>query len=255
MGIRKKIRLGFIAISLLLFFAGLISYLEVMRLDEITEKVVSAGAKSVVLSNEMLDIISHQDSAVVKFVLNKDTSLFIADSRMTLTKLTQVTKEVKDGFPLNNELVELIEKQSQFIEVFKYKEDSTDLNLDWYFTTYKAKYNGFVVTVKKFMRSTQDSVIQETSDLKNSAYRAIKQAIIALIVAIIIIVMFFALIDIYYIKPVVQITKGLKNYHNLKIPFNVTVNGRDEVFMLKEYIDQLMLKINAKNRSHGSINE
>lgn len=252
MGLRRKIGLGFTAISCLLFFAALISYLEIMRLDAISETVVSMGAKSVVLSNEMLDVVSHQDSAVIKFIKDQDTLSFVNESKVTLHKLIAVTNKVKNSFPASDEMNKIFETQANFINILSTNNDTTHFDTNWYFTKYKAGYNEFVYTVKRFMRSTQDSVIEETTNLTQSAHRAIKQGLVTLMTAIVIIIMFFALIDIYYIKPVVKITNGLKNYHNLKIPFNVSVVGRDEVYMLKEYIEQLMLKIDAKRRSDKS---
>ncbi|MFI3263348.1 MAG: hypothetical protein R3Y26_10665 [Rikenellaceae bacterium] len=252
MGLRRKIGLGLTAISALLFFAGLISYLEITRLESISKTVVALGAKSVVISNEMLDIMSHQDSAIIKFIETRDTLMFTKESEITLKKLETVSEKVDSSFQANSNINAILENQRQFIYTVNDSSDSTKFNTTWYFSTYKADYNKFVYSVKQFMRSTQQTVVEETEKLTQSAYRAIKQGVITLITAIIIIIMFFMLIDTYYIKPVTTITKALKNYHNLKIPFNVTVVGRDEVYMLKEYIEQLMLKIDAKKRNKNT---
>ncbi|MFI3267920.1 MAG: hypothetical protein R3Y51_04290 [Rikenellaceae bacterium] len=252
MGLRRKIGLGLTAISVLLFFAGLISYLEITRLESISKTVVALGAKSVVISNEMLDIMSHQDSAIIKFIETRDTVLFKEESKMTLNKLQIVSDKVDSSFQANSNINNILEDQKNFIYTLNASSDSTKFSTSWYFSTYKADYNKFVYTVKQFMRSTQQTVVDETEKLTQSAYRAIKQGIITLITAIVIIIMFFMLIDTYYINPVIKITKALKNYHDLKIPFNVTVVGRDEVYMLKEYIEQLMLKIDAKKRNKNN---
>ena len=37
-----------------------------------------------------------------------------------------------------------------------------------------------------------------------------------------------------------KITEGLHNYLNSKIPFKITMEGRDEVHKLKEYIEALI---------------
>lgn len=252
MGLRQKIGLGLTAISVLLFFAGLISYLEITRLESISKTVVALGAKSVVISNEMLDIMSHQDSAVIKFIESRDTLLFVNESELTLNKLQLLSEKVDSSFQANSDINSILEKQTYFLNSVSEYNDSTKFNTSWYFHTYKSDYNKFVFTVKQFMRSTQKTVVEETEKLTQSAFRAIKQGLITLITAIVIIIMFFMLIDTYYINPVIKITKALKNYHNLKTPFNVKVVGRDEVYMLKEYIEQLMLKIDAKKRNKNT---
>ena len=56
------------------------------------------------------------------------------------------------------------------------------------------------------------------------------------------------MIDRYYVTPVLKITEGLRNYLNSKIPFKVTMEGRDEVYKLKEYIETMIgLLKNKKN--------
>ena len=40
MGIREKIRLGFLSLGLLLFFSGVISYFELNRLSEATDPII-----------------------------------------------------------------------------------------------------------------------------------------------------------------------------------------------------------------------
>ena len=90
------------------------------------------------------------------------------------------------------------------------------------------------------MVSSQSVMDAKTAQLESNAYRAIMPGIIALAIAIIIIVMFSYFIDLYYVRPVLKITEGLHNYLNSKIPFKITMEGRDEVRKLKEYIEALI---------------
>ena len=54
MGIRQKIRLGFFALGLLLFFSGLMSYFELNKLSNSTRNMLDASLKNMELSKEML---------------------------------------------------------------------------------------------------------------------------------------------------------------------------------------------------------
>lgn len=76
--------------------------------------------------------------------------------------------------------------------------------------------------------------------LEDNAYRATMPGFIALLIGILIVVVFFYFINLYYISPVLKITDALKNYLNSKIPFKVNVEGRDEMFRLKESIEKLI---------------
>lgn len=250
-GIRGKIRFGFIAISTLLFLAGVISYLEITRLDTLTNNVVNIGAKSVMLSNEMMDILSHQDSLVISFVRKRDTARFITESNLTVSKLEKTRKSVETFFAESKDIEEMSVKLNDFTDVLVMHKGDSLMNEEWYFTTYKGAYNGFVTTLKQFMRSTQESVVAETKLMKNNAYRAITQGIVTHAAAILIIIIFFALIDIYFIRPVTTMTKAVKNYLKRGTPLDLKVTGRDEVYMLKEYIEQLVIKVNQKGNNRG----
>lgn len=242
--------MGFIALAGLLFLAGIISYFELARLNDIIQKIVDVGAKSVVLSNEMLDVISNQDNVVLKYINDSDTAAFVRNSNIYMDNLNNIGKQVEEGFPQNEGLEKLLKEKNDYIDTIRNFENGREQSpVDWYFAAYKESYSAFVVTVKNFMRSTQQNVVEETAKMKNNAYRAIMQGIVALATAIVIIIVFFLLIDMYYIKPVVQITKGLKNYLTMRVPFNVQVAGKDEVFMLKEYIEQLLLRLKVKKNN------
>lgn len=76
--------------------------------------------------------------------------------------------------------------------------------------------------------------------LESNAYRSIMPGIITLGIAILIIMMFFYFVDFYYIRPVLKITSALNSFLTYKVPFKITVAGRDEVLKLKEYIEELI---------------
>ena len=68
----------------------------------------------------------------------------------------------------------------------------------------------------------------------------------ALLIAIVIVCIFYYFINLYYIDPVLRITGGLKAYLNSRIPFKVSVEGRDEVYRLKEYIESLIDQLKSR---------
>ena len=90
------------------------------------------------------------------------------------------------------------------------------------------------------MVSSQRIMDVKAQRLEDNAYRATMPGFIALLIGILIVVVFFYFINLYYISPVLKITDALKNYLNSKIPFKVNVEGRDEMFRLKESIEKLI---------------
>ena len=61
-----------------------------------------------------------------------------------------------------------------------------------------------------------------------------------------VIFLMFFFINVFYINPIIDISKALKNYLAMRVPFDIDVAAKDEVFMLKEYIEQLILRIKSK---------
>lgn len=101
------------------------------------------------------------------------------------------------------------------------------------------------------MISSQSVMDAKTAQLESNAYRATMPGIIALAIAIIIIVMFSYLIDLYYVTPVLKITEGLRNYLNSKIPFKVTMEGVMRCINSKYIETMIGLLKNKKTNSVG----
>ena len=96
------------------------------------------------------------------------------------------------------------------------------------------------------MINSQNVMDKKAESLHSNAYRAIMPSIIALIIGIIIILIFYYFIDIYYTKPVINITEGLKGFLSNGIPFKAKVEGRDEILSLRDHIEQLIIMAKSK---------
>lgn len=59
-------------------------------------------------------------------------------------------------------------------------------------------------------------------------------------IAIVIVLIFYYFVNLYYITPVLKIDSALKAYLDSKMPFKVTIEGKDEVYRLKERIESLI---------------
>jgi methyl-accepting chemotaxis protein len=150
----------------------------------------------------------------------------------------------------NTEIKDIYIARANYYEaVTQVLADSTRASdIEWFTDVYRNSYYDLTLAVKNFMIETQRAVEGNATTLMNNVYRAIMPGIIALGIAIVIIVMFYALINIYILRPILRITRGLGNYLNSKIPFNVRMEGMDELSQLKEYIDELMLALRKKEQ-------
>lgn len=252
MGIKQKIRLGFFALGLLLFFSGLMSYFELNKLSNSTRDMLDASLKNMELSKEMLDAVQDQNTALLQMLVAGDTrydSLLFAGRARFDAAISKAKVSIRDLRGLDS-IYAANEQYTTVINTFFADPSKKDRNndLQWFVDVYKTSYYNLTASIKNFMISSQSVMDAKTTQLESNAYRATMPGIIALAIAIIIIVMFAYLIDLYYVTPVLKITEGVRNYLNSKIPFKVTMEGRDEVYKLKEYIETLIgLLKNKKN--------
>ena len=75
---------------------------------------------------------------------------------------------------------------------------------------------------------------------KKTMLLSLGEDIIASAIAIVIVLIFYYFVNLYYITPVLKIDSALKAYLDSKMPFKVTIEGKDEVYRLKERIESLI---------------
>ena len=63
-GMRKRVTAGFLSIVCLLFFSGMVSFLELSRLSRDTDEILGANQRSIRLAREMLDAVHGQSGAM-----------------------------------------------------------------------------------------------------------------------------------------------------------------------------------------------
>ena len=243
MGIRQKIRLGFFALGLLLFFSGLMSYFELNKLSNSTRNMLDASLKNMELSKEMLDAVQDQNTALLQIMVTGSAeydSLLFAGRAKFDAAIREAKISIRDLRGLDSIYAANVQYTGVINNFFDNRAKTGRSDMNWFVGVYKTSYYDLTGSIKNFMVSSQSVMDAKTAQLESNAYRAIMPGIIALAIAIIIIVMFSYFIDLYYVRPVLKITEGLHNYLNSKIPFKITMEGRDEVHKLKEYIEALI---------------
>lgn len=247
MGIRQKIILGFFSLGMLLFFSGMMSYLELSKLSTSTQSVLDTSFKNLELSKTMLDAVQDQNTALMQMMvsgnLESDSMLFVGRQKFDKA-IREAQVSIRDLKDLDSIYAASL-RYNEVVNLHFGEEPSRD-NLSWFVEIYKTSYYKLTSSIKDFMISSQSTMGIKAKQLENNAYRAIMPGIIALAIGIIIIVIFFYFMDIYYIRPVLKITTGLRNYLQSHIPFKINIEGRDEVSKLKEHIETLIDQLKSK---------
>ena len=111
---------------------------------------------------------------------------------------------------------------------------------DWYMSSYVDAYYALDTAIKHYMSSPSNSLAVRTSRIEDSIYRTITPSILTLIVAIVIVCMFYFFIDTYYTRPVQRISKALGFYVESKLPYKVKIDEKSELMDLNNNIIQLI---------------
>lgn len=240
---RLKIKLGFILVGLVLLLAGVTSYFELTRLTSSVQTLVDNGAKSISLSKGVLDILQDHHEKVFEYFKDKSVKLD-AFSEEDIQIMDSLYLQAKQSYPKSTELGNIALARKKYLDVLNEKMDTTQSVMsDWFMSEYNVAYNDFTNSIKEFMISSQQYVSKQTDRLKANIYRTTMQSVVALSISVIILFVFFLLMDIYFIKPISEITKALDRYLTNGAAFKVKVEGADEPAKLKSLIMQLIQKL------------
>lgn len=73
-GLRKRVTVGFLSIVVLLFFSGMVSFLELSHLSNDTGDILEASQRNISLAKEMLDAAHDQNVALIHIAVFGDRS-------------------------------------------------------------------------------------------------------------------------------------------------------------------------------------
>lgn len=275
-GMRKRVTIGFLSIVCLLFFSGMVSFVELSRLGRDTGDILKASRRNIELAKEMLDAAHNQNVALIHLTVLGDRSyeevcrremahledvMLVAQNealdKSFLDSLAFATTEMKilvDGYLARVDAAEAIaavvaaDTTLVAADSLTVNERVAEVGKDWYTNEYEAVYHRLTAAVKAYMTSTQSSLAPRTEQMKKNAYRAVTPVLISLVVMIAILLMFYYFMTIYCVNPIVKINKSLGDFLSFRLPFNVKAECKDEVLELKERIDTLTTQLRQQQK-------
>ena len=244
MGIKRKILLGFVLIGSLLFLSGLISSMELVRLNRSTSQLLEWSSRTIELTKNMLDLAQEQNTALLMSVTDS-----AVDYRPAIqTKNAQFEEALNEArsYTDSREVQNVAAAYEQYSGVISLIPDS--LGIGWFNDTYRNSYYELTKNIKEFMMATHNRITESTAELENNAYRASMVGIIALGAGICLVFIFYYLLNIFFIAPVLSMNKALKNYFTSNMPFKITIKTEDEMLELRDYIAQLIMALKNQNK-------
>ena len=251
-GLRKRVTVGFLSIVCLLFFSGMVSFLELSHLSRDTGEILKANKRNIELAKEMLDAAHEQNIALIHLAVFGDRSydsLCRAElERLENTLLIAQNEALEKSFldSLAFATTELRLLTDNYPAFGLGGSDSPDVApVDsvvgrWENAEHEALSGRLTSAIKNYMTSTQSSLAPRAEQMKKNAYRAVTPVLISLAVMIAIVLMLYYFMTIYCVNPILGMNKGLGDYLSFRIPFTVKGECKDEMLELKEKIDTLI---------------
>ncbi len=241
---RRKISIGFISLALVLLLAGAISMYELQRLRTQSEEILALNMRNTELADRMFTALQTQNSSILRMIFSDATT---PDAGYELGRTAfadalaaaSVTEEDMDDL----EAVRAADREYREVIAARLAGETTETeaDIDWFLSTYLQAYYQLDDTLKDYLTSPASSIPARAQMLEKSVYKTITPSILTLLVAIIIVLMFYFFVDSYYVRPLIRIHRSLENYLAHGIPFAPKFESNDDEMQgLKEMIDELV---------------
>lgn len=252
-GLRKKVTVGFLSIVCLLFFSGMVSFLELSHLSRDTGEILQANRRNIELAKEMLDAAHEQNVALIHLSVFGDRSydslcrksMDRLENTLLVAQNEALEKSFLDSLAFATTELRLLTDNYLAFGLSTPADSVTVCRPDsvggaWYNNEYEALYGRLTSAIKNYMTSTQSSLAPRAEQVKRNAYRAVTPVLISLAVMIAIVLMLFYFLSIYCVNPMIRMNKGLGDYLAFRVPFVVKGDLKDEMLALKEKIEALI---------------
>lgn len=264
-GVARRMRVAFLSIVMLLFFAGATSLLELERVSHDTEQLLMASEHNVEVAGDMLSALSDQNDAIIYMaVVGDSASRYRLECESSMSQLSSAAQRAYEIMAsseyrgIADSLVkytnELNDMARQYLDGGVHRRiemlgmtDSIPSDYStrsWYVNEYKAGYIALSKQVSVYMTSSQNTLSPEVNRLSHTARRSVTPVFISLLVMFVVVLMLYFFLKKLYVKPILRINRNLGDYLAYKVPFDKNISCRDEIEELRDRIDTLISKSN-----------
>lgn len=234
MGIRRKISLGFVIIGVILFISSVISVFEFSRMRHSVTSLMKDNINSINTSRLLLELTDEYNFELLSRVIKDSTASsadIIFDDRFdnyigTIKKSFTSEEEVAVADSLSN-------AYSDYIAVINKTPDIMVQNvaarIDWYQKELRPVYYNLKKYKKQLGLLTQAALANNTRELQEGYYRSIMPGIIAVGAGVLLVILFNYFLNLYFISPIILISRGIKNFREYRKSYNVQFDNDDEL--------------------------
>lgn len=240
--IRRKISIGFLAVSIVLVCAMAINIFELKRLGSDADQIIDEGALHTEYATKMLNALQKQNRAILKMTIIGATTDSTEYEDGVIEFNATIAKALEKS-PNNSALKRIQNANKNYTSTIEQHSEEMTLeeNKAWFMNTYIESYYALDGAIKNYMIAPpKSSVAEHVSSLEDDIYKTVTPSVLTLLVAILILLLFYYFIDTYYTKPVRNISRSLDNYVNNKVPYQVKIEEKSELSLLNDNIAELI---------------
>lgn len=242
MGIRKKIILGFILIGILLIMSGVLSSIELAKLNSNTASEIKVNEEILKYTKSLLDAVQVKNTAVLSSI--KDTTgiydSIIVSSEAEFDRILILVKSKNRGLGYLQRIEAANDRYNTILQ------SSDTISMDWFADIYWKSYSMVITTIKDYMIFQQDEFQKYTEVLEDNVYRALMVGIISLAAGILLLAAFYFMIHTFFLSPVLKMEKALHDFLRANITYSVRIETKDEINSLSDNIEELCSRIRKK---------
>jgi methyl-accepting chemotaxis protein len=253
MGLRAKMLLGFLILTIMLLVAGVWSVYELTTAGSSFQKLLNDNYKSITAGKMMGEALEREDSAVLLLLSGKwEQGRSIIETGDELFQKGFTIAQSNVTIPGEKAFVDEIEAKYKAYKDLWIKpivDTSKEGNLNWYFQEVHRAFQDVKRSVEKLVALNDQTMYRTATDLKNRAHRAIMPGIVAILAALIFTVLFNFLIHYYVVSPIIRMTKGIQRFMETGDLPDVQVETHDELFDLVSSIKRLVGQVRTAGAS------
>lgn len=252
MGLRAKILIGFLILSLMLLIAGVWSIRELSTIGTSVQKLLDDNYRSINAAKMMIEALEREDSATLLLLLGnwEEGRKIMNDADNVFQKELQIA-ENNITEPDEAVVVELIRSKYNVYKDLLKKPivgTSKEGNLRWYFQGIHTAFLDVRSSVGELMALNDQAMYKTASDLKNRANRAITPGIVAIVAAVLFSLMFSYFVNYYMVSPILKISRGIEEFAKSGKPFDVRVETNDEIEELASAVYSLSSQVRTTEK-------
>ena len=237
---RKKISTAFISLAIVLLFAGAISMYELQRLRNQAEAMIDTNARNAAMVDRLWTSLQTVNSSILRMTLS-DRSLpdsGFESGRKAFDEALSETMVIAEDITELAPIITANREYQNVVNTHLYSDETDDV--EWFLSTYLEAYYKLDQSLKNYLTAPDNSAAIRTRMLESSVYKTITPSILTLLVAILIVMMFFYFLDSNYVRPITKLYNSLRNNIDHGIQFAPKFESSDsEINGLRDMIEEV----------------